>query len=231
MNNKIIKNTIIKKASDSFLQAAALRAASRSLTQSIALFTALTFAPFTSAAMVSLDVNDILGFSQINYSGGTAAQTSQTNIDVNGVTFITFWVMGNGQASADIGSENLALDWSAYDTFSQSILNHDENPWSFSLSASDGLTTVSSNPIVIAEDEEQALSVSLSSLANVNNIVEVYVTISADLPLPGNDTVSEYNINFQVNEVPLPASAWFFSLSLATLVIVRRGSESSFNKS
>ena len=220
MNNKKIKNTMIKYTP---IKNTAIKKISRSIAQSITLLTALSIAPFTSAAMVSLDLDDILGFSQINFSGGVSAQTQQTNIDENGVTFLTFWVMGNGQASADIGSENLSLDWSAYDTFSQSILNHDENPWDFSLSASDGATTVTSNPIEIGEDEEQVLSVDLSSLANLNNIEEIYVTISAELPLPGNDSVSEYELSFQVSEVPLPASSWLFSLSVATLIIVRRG--------
>ena len=209
MKNKIIKNPIIK-------------AFGRSFVQCITLFATLSLAPFTTAAMVSLDLNDILGFSQINFSGSVDAQTQQTNIDEDGVTFVTFWVLGNGQASADIGSQDLALDWSAYDTFAQSILNHDENPWDFSLSASDGTTTVSSNPVEIGSDQEQVLSVDLSSLAQLNNIEEIYVTISAELPLPGNDNVSEYELSFQVSEVPLPASSWLFSLSVATLLVVRR---------
>ena len=82
---------------------------------------------------------------------------------------------------------------------------------------------MTSNPVEIGEDEEQVLSVDLSSLANLNNIEEIYVTISAELPLPGNDSVSEYELSFQVSEVPLPASSWLFSLSVATLIIVRRG--------
>lgn len=216
MKNKKIKNTMIK-------------AFSRSVVQCIALLTTLSLAPFSSAAMVSLDLDDILGFSQINFSGSVTADTAQTNVDEDGVTFLTFWVLGSGQASADIGSEGLTLDWSEYDTFSQSILNHDENPWNFSLSASDGVTTVTSNPVEIGSDQDQILSVDLSSLAQLNNIEEVYVTISAELPLPGNDNVAEYELSFQVSEVPLPASAWFFSLSIATLVVVRRGRE-SFNK-
>ena len=216
MKNKIIKNTIIKVLG-------------RSVVQGIALLATLSLAPFSSAAMVSLDIDDILGFSQINYSGSVEPGTQLTDDDEDGVTFLTFWVFGNGQASADIGSEGLTLDWSEYDTFSQSILNHDENPWNFSLSASDRVTTVTSNPIEIGSDQEQILSVDLSSLAQLNNIEEVYVTISAELPLPGDDGVAEYEISFQVSEVPLPASAWFFSLSIATLVVVRRGRE-SFNK-
>ena len=213
MKNKIIKNTMIKTFC-------------RSVVQGIALLATLSLAPFSSAAMVSLNVDDILGFSQINYSGSEEPATYQTNDDGDGVTFMTFWSLASGQASADIGSEGLTLDWSPYDTFSQSILNLDENSWNFSLSASDGTTTVTSNPIEIVTDQEQVLSVDLSSLAQLNNIEEIYVTISAELPLPGNDGVSEYQLNFQVSEVPLPASVWFFSLSVAMLVVVRRGRES-----
>ena len=145
------------------------------------------------------------------------------------ITFLTFWVLGNGQVSADIGSQNLTLDWSAFDTFSQSILNHDENAWSFSLSASDGITTQTSSTIEIAPDEEQSFSVNLLPLANLNSIEEIYITISANLPLPGLDTVSEYELSFAVNEVPLPASSWFFSLSIAALMFVR--SKGSANRS
>jgi len=204
MNNKKPKTALFKKIS-----------------QAAVLFTALASAQFSSAAMVSLNLNDILGFSQLNFSGSVAAGTAQTNVDANGVTFLTYWVLGNGQVSADIGSQGLSLDWSAFDTFSQSILNHDENTWNFSLSASDGISTQTSSTIGIAPDQEQSLSVSLLPLANLNSITEIYITISANLPLPGLDTVSEYELSFAVNEVPLPASSWFFSLSIAALLFVR----------
>lgn len=204
MNNKKSKIALFKKIS-----------------QVAVLFTALASAQFSSAAMVSLNLNDILGFSQIDFSGSVSAQSAQTNVDANGVTFLTFWVLGDGEVSADIGSQGLTLDWSAFDTFSQSILNHDENTWNFSLSASDGISTQTSSTIGIAPDQEQSLSVSLLPLANLNSITEIYITISANLPLPGLDTVSEYELSFAVNEVPLPASSWFFSLSIAALLFVR----------
>ena len=204
MNNKKSKIALFKKIS-----------------QVAVLFTALASAQFSSAAMVSLNLNDILGFSQIDFSGNVSAQSAQTNVDANGVTFLTFWVLGDGEVSADIGSQGLTLDWSAFDTFSQSILNHDENTWNFSLSASDGISTQTSSTIGIAPDQEQSLSVSLLPLANLNSITEIYITISANLPLPGLDTVSEYELSFAVNEVPLPASSWFFSLSIAALLFVR----------
>ena len=193
----------------------------KQISQAAVLFTALASAQFSSAAMVSLNLNDILGFSQIDFSGNVSAQSAQTNVDANGVTFLTFWVLGDGEVSADIGSQGLTLDWSAFDTFSQSILNHDENTWNFSLSASDGISTQTSSTIGIAPDQEQSLSVSLLPLANLNSITEIYITISANLPLPGLDTVSEYELSFAVNEVPLPASSWLFSLSIAALLFVR----------
>jgi len=193
----------------------------KQISQAAVLFTALASAQFSSAAMVSLNLNDILGFSQIDFSDNVSAQSAQTNVDANGVTFLTFWVLGDGEVSADIGSQGLTLDWSAFDTFSQSILNHDENTWNFSLSASDGISTQTSSTIGIAPDQEQSLSVSLLPLANLNSITEIYITISANLPLPGLDTVSEYELSFAVNEVPLPASSWFFSLSIAALLFVR----------
>ena len=204
MNNKKPKTALFKKIS-----------------QAAVLFTALASAQFSSAAMVSLNLNDILGFSQLNFSGSVSAQSAQTNVDANGVTFLTFWVLGNGQVSADIGSQGLSLDWSAFDTFSQSILNHDENTWNFSLSASDGISTQTSSTIGIAPDQEQSFSVNLLPLANLNSIEEIYITISANLPLP-LDTVSEYELSFTVNEVPLPASSWLFGSAIMGLGLVRR---------
>ncbi len=213
MNNKKPKIALFKKIS-----------------QAAVLFTALASAQFSSAAVVSLNLNDILGFSQIDFSGSVSAESAQTNVDANGVTFLTFWVLGNGQVSADIGSQGLSLDWSAYDTFAQSILNHDENTWNFSLSASDGIAIQTSSTIEITPGEEQSLSVSLLPLSNLNNIEEIYITISANLPLPGLDSVSEYELSFAVNEVPLPASSWFFSLSIAALMFVRSKGSASRSK-
>ena len=205
MNNKKPKTALFKKIS-----------------QAAVLFTALASAQFSSAAMVSLNLNDILGFSQLNFSGSVSAQSAQTNVDANGVTFLTFWVLGDGEVSADIGSQGLTLDWSAFDTFSQSILNHDENTWNFSLSASDGISTQTSSTIGIAPDQEQSFSVNLLPLANLNSIEEIYITFSANLPLPGLDTVSEYELSFTVNEVPLPASSWLFGSAIMGLGLVRR---------
>ena len=213
MNNKKPKIALFKKIS-----------------QAAVLFTALASAQFSSAAVVSLNLNDILAFSQIDFSGSVSAESAQTNVDANGVTFLTFWVLGNGQVSADIGSQGLSLDWSAYDTFAQSILNHDENTWNFSLSASDGIAIQTSSTIEITPGEEQSLSVSLLPLSNLNNIEEIYITISANLPLPGLDSVSEYELSFAVNEVPLPASSWFFSLSIAALMFVRSKGSASRSK-
>ena len=209
MNNKKQKNTLFTSV---------IRVAALLLTLTSALMTA----QFSSAAVVSLNLNDILGFSQIDFSGSVNAQSQQTNTGPNGVTFTTFWVFGEDEVSADVGSQGLTLDWSTFDTFSQSILNHDENVWSFSLSASDGVSTQTSSTIEISPDEEQSLSVNLLPLANLNSIEKIYITISANLPLPGLDTVSEYELSFSVNEVPLPASSWFFSLSIAALLFVRR---------
>jgi len=210
MNNKKQKHTLFKRIS-----------------RIAALFAALTTAQLSSAATVSLNLNDILGFSQIDFSGSFSAQSQQTNIDSDGVTFLTFWVLGDGEVSADIGSQGLALDWSAFDTFSQSILNRDETAWRFSLSASDALSTQTSSTVEIAPSQEQSLSVNLLPLANLNSITEVYITVSADLPLPGLDTVSEYELSFDVSEVPLPASSWFFSLSIAALLFVRSKSSAT----
>ncbi|HCX26800.1 MAG TPA: hypothetical protein DHT34_03605, partial [Cellvibrionales bacterium] len=61
MNNKKPKIALFKKIS-----------------QVAVLFTALASAQFSSAAMVSLNLNDILGFSQIDFSGSVSAQSAQT---------------------------------------------------------------------------------------------------------------------------------------------------------
>ena len=91
------------------------------------------------AATVTLSGAQISEFEQINISGASGATITQpTNqTTVNGVTFLTYFVMALGQVSADIGDNEFGLDWSEFDTYSQTIKNYDENPWYFSLSAKD----------------------------------------------------------------------------------------------
>jgi hypothetical protein len=172
-------------------------------------------------AVVSLSQSELWNFEHINISssGGVSLPVYQ---DENGLVFITFFFMADGMSSAAIGDVDAGFDWDQFDTYSQSIVNRDENPWFFSLSVKDSFNNIaSSETIELAFEEGQIFSVDLSGLASRNPINEVYVTISADLPLPANDSVAEYQISFGVSEVPLPAGIYLFLSGLLGLGLMR----------
>ena len=68
-------------------------------------------------------------------------------------------------------------------------------------------------------------SANLMNLGSRNPITEVYVTISAELPLPGNDSVAEYELSFglgSVSEVPLPSGIILLLSALSGLLLAQR---------
>ena len=68
----------------------------------------------------------------------------------------------------------------------------------------------------------------LLDLASRNPINEVYVTISADLSLPGYDSVAEYELSFglgSVSEVPLPSGIILLLSALSGLLLAQRAGE------
>ena len=177
------------------------------------------------AATVSLSGAQISEFEQI-YISGSSGSTFQTHQTVDGVTFLTYFIMADGISSAAIGDVDAGFDWSIYDTYTQSIKNYDENPWNFSLTVTDSsFNFAESLTVELAPQEEQIFSVNLLDLASRNPINEVYVTISADLSLPGNDSVAEYELSFglgSVSEVPLPSGIILLLSALSGLLLARR---------
>ena len=177
------------------------------------------------AATVTLSGAQISEFEQI-YISGSSGSTVQTHQTDDGVTFLTYFIMANGISSAAIGDVDAGFDWSIYDTYTQSIKNYDENPWNFSLTVTDSsFNFAESLTVELAPQEEQIFTVNLLDLASRNPINEVYVTISADLSLPGNDTVAEYELSFglgSVSEVPLPSGIIFLLSSLSGLLFAQR---------
>ena len=177
------------------------------------------------AATVSLSGAQISEFEQI-YISDSSGSTFQTHQTVDGVTFLTYFIMTDGISSAAIGDVDAGFDWSTYDTYSQSIKNYDENPWNFSLTVTDSsFNFAESLTVELAPQEEQIFSVNLLDLASRNPINEVYVTIWADLSLPGNDSVAEYELSFglgSVSEVPLPNGIILLLSAFSSLLLFKR---------
>ena len=182
------------------------------------------FTQQNSASTVFLSLDQITEFEQINLSN-TDGFSFATHQNENGVVFLTYFVLQSGQATADVGKENALYDWSQFDTYNQSIYNYDENAWTFSVSVADiDGNIVSSDPVSILPEENNIFSLDLLSLSSRDTISEVWVTVSGDIPLPGNDAVSEWELSFGLGsaaEVPLPPAFLLYSLSIMPIVLSR----------
>ena len=182
------------------------------------------FTQQNSASTVFLSLDQITEFEQINLSN-TDGFSFATHQNENGVVFLTYFVLQSGQATADVGKENALYDWSQFDTYNQSIYNYDENAWTFSVSVADiDGNIVSSDPVSIPPEENNIFSLDLLSLSSREIIDEVWVTVSGDIPLPGNDAVSEWELSFGLGsaaEVPLPPAFLLYSLSIMPIVLSR----------
>ena len=182
------------------------------------------FTQQSSASTVFLSLDQITEFEQINLSN-TDGFSFVTHQNENGVVFLTYFVLQSGQATADVGKENALYDWSQFDTYNQSIYNYDENAWTFSVSVADiDGNIVSSDPVSIPPEENNIFSLDLLSLSSREIIDEVWVTVSGDIPLPGNDAVSEWELSFGLGsaaEVPLPPAFLLYSLSIMPIVLSR----------
>ena len=182
------------------------------------------FTQQNSASTVFLSLDQITEFEQINLSN-TDGFSFATHQDENGVVFLTYFVLQSGQATADVGTEDAHYDWSQFDTYNQSIYNYDENAWTFSVSVADiDGNIVSSDPVSIPPEENNIFSLDLLSLSSREIIDEVWVTVSGDIPLPGNDAVSEWELSFGLGsaaEVPLPPAFLLYSLSIMPIVLSR----------
>ena len=177
------------------------------------------------AATVSLSQSEILNFEQINTSS-PGGYSFITGIPQDGVTFLTYFVLESGPNSADIGDDEAGFNWDEFDTYSQSILNRDENPWYFSLSVKDTTNLIaSSSSYELQTNEEKIFSVDLSQLNSRNPIDAVWVTVSGNIPEPGNDAVLEWDLYFEmgeVNEIPIPGSIIFILSALSSLLLFKR---------
>jgi len=182
------------------------------------------FTQQNSASTVFLSLDQINEFEQIHLSN-TDGFSYATHQNENGVVFLTYFVLQSGQATADVGTEDAHYDWSQFDTYNQSIYNYDENAWTFSVSVADiDGNIVSSDPVSILPEENNIFSLDLLSLSSRDTISEVWVTVSGDIPLPGNDAVSEWELSFGLGsaaEVPLPPAFLLYSLSIMPIVLSR----------
>ena len=163
------------------------------------------------------------------------ASSVLTNYTLNGATFLTFWLFnsdGNSEGSIQT-PENWSANWEEFDSFQQQIINRDESPWSFKASIFDGDSIYESETLllegiregqIIPGVSEETLYVDLST-ANKSTIEWVRFSVSGDLPVNNYDRVAEYEMLVQfgdINEVPLPASAFLFASALAMMVVRKK---------
>jgi len=170
-----------------------------------------------NAVTVSISPATIQAFTQLSATGSPV--TIKTSDIAAGAGFTSVWGAAvSGINSANIGQSGLGLDWSGFDTFSLSIANDNENSWSFSVSVSDGTTTATSTVQVLPNNSVGSLfSVDITSL-NLTTIDLVFLTVSADLPIDGNDRTAEYT----ASAIPVPAAVWLFGSALGLLGWLRR---------
>jgi len=166
----------------------------------------------TPVSVVSLSPADIQIFTQISATGSPV--TIKTSDTTAGAGFTTVWSSSvTGVNSADVGTTGLGLDWSGFNTFALNIANDNENSWLFSISVSDGTTTVTSSGQTLPNNSVASLfSVDITSL-DLTMINSVFVTVGADLPINGFDRTAEYTIS----TVPVPAAFWLFGSALGLL--------------
>lgn len=169
------------------------------------------------AASVTLAPATIQGFTALSSTG--APITAKTNETALGASFTTLWGFTvNGTNSVDVGATGLGLDWSTFDSFELLLANDNENDWNFSVSVSDGVDTNTSAVASLAPDSVlNSFTVSLAGLA-AGSIDSVFVTVSGDLPVGGDDRTAEYTIS----AVPVPAAVWLFASALGGLGWFRR---------
>ena len=198
----------------------------------------ILISPMSHAATISLSHNEILDFEQIHINGQydcappylsmTDGCSFITNISDTGVavTFLTYFELQSGPASADVGNDDFGVNWNEYDTYAQSILNRDENAWSFSLSVKDSTGSIANSGTYLLDKDEQAIfSVDLLELDLQDPIAEIWVTVSGNIPEPGNDAVIEWDLNFElgeVSEIPVPSSIWLFLSAMLSTFGYRR---------
>ena len=205
----------------------------------------LCFSVSVNANFISLATPEIRSLEQVGPGvsiSSNDATSVLTNYTLNGATFLTFWLFNtNGNSEGSIQTpENWSANWDHYDSFQQKIINRDESPWSFQASIYDGIEVHTSETLVfegIKEDQiipnvsERTLYIDLSTV-NKSSIEWVRFSVSGDLPVNNYDRVAEYEMLVQfgdVNEVPLPASAFLFASALAMLVVRKKSTNYMFS--
>lgn len=198
----------------------------------------LCFSVSVNANFISLATPEVQSLEQVG--DGVSTQTNDassvlTHYTENGATFLTFWLFNtNGISEGSIRTPNSwEQNWEDNDSFQQKIINRDESSWSFKASLYDGTNIYESDTLIlegIRKDQiipgvsEGTLYIDLSS-ADKSTIEWVEFSVSGNLPISNYDRVAEYEIEVQfgdINEVPLPTSAFLFASALAMMVVRKK---------
>jgi len=170
------------------------------------------------ASTISLDPADIQGFTYLDSTGAIPDNTSDIidGTTDSGAAFAVSWDGVSGDVTADIGKTGLNIGASTGDTFKLLIGNTNENPWDFSLTVITDNGTFSSSTVELPNltpPEFTLFSVDLNG-AGITKITDVYITVGADIPLPGLGGDTDRTAEFTVHAVPLPAAVWLFGSAL-----------------
>jgi len=160
----------------------------------------------------TLELTDIATFAQIGYTGPVEPMTTQ-GVTSPAVGYTTTW--GNtasGYQSANIGTNALNLDLTGINSFQLSVLNDNDSTWDFELFVGG----IGSGVVAVPIDTSALLTVDVSSLGA--GVSSVYLQVSGDLPINGDDFTAEYKIS----PVPEPASMLLLGTGLLGLGVMTR---------
>lgn len=204
--------------------------------QSLSLFvSAWLMSSASLASTVSMTTAQLDDFSKLSdqpVTDTSITNNNGVNISNNGLfdfstIFLLVGSVGSQAFMTNVGYDYslTPLNWSAYDSFEHNLISQDQNAlWNFSFTLFDGAVERSTSVLGVSSTA-QAFQIDLtpdSDNFDRANIEKVFITVSAELPMPDGSSVAEYSVDFQLSQVPLPGSAWLFISGLVGLLMARK---------